>query len=145
MRIYFDTSLLLKVYVLETNSPAALAALRTENSPVPFTHLVELELRTAIRLKRGRGEITPTQQRAVLQTVEGDLAKGVLARPVYDLDSVYRRAETLSAKYAVSTMTRSADIWHVAAALEIGCYGFSSFDDRQRKLASLSKLKLFPA
>jgi len=144
MRIYFDTSALIKIYVREVNSPAALEILRTEKSPVPFSHLVELELRTAIRLKHGRGEITAAEQRAVLQTLESDLAKGVLARPDYDLDSVYRRAEALSAKHAAGTLARSADIWHVAAALEIGCTSFSSFDDRQRKLAALSKLKLLP-
>jgi hypothetical protein len=145
MRVYFDTSVLIKIYVLEVNSPAAWEILRAEKSPVPFSHLVELELRTAIRLKHGRGEITVAEQRAVLQTLEGDLAKGVLARPDYDLDSVYRRAEILSAKHAAGTLARSADIWHVAAALEIGCNAFSSFDGRQRKLAALSKLKLLPA
>ena len=144
MRTYFDTSILIKIYVREVNSPAAVEVLRAGMLPVPFSHLVELELRTAIRLKRGRGEITPAEQRAVLQTLEGDLAKGVLARPDYDLDSVYRRAEVLSAKHAAATLTRSADIWHVAAALEIGCIAFSSFDARQRKLATLSKLKILP-
>jgi len=144
MRIYFDTSALIKVYVLEVNSPVVVKILRAEKSPVPFSHLVELELRTAIRLKRGRGEITAAEQRAVLQTLERDLAKGVLSRPDYDLDSVYRRAETLSAKHAAATLARSADIWHVAAALEIGCSAFSSFDDRQKKLATLAKLKLLP-
>ena len=145
MRIYFDTSTLIKIYVREVNSLAAVEILRAERSPVPFSHLVELELRTAIRLKHGRGEITAAQQRATLQTLESDLAKGVLARPNYDLDSIYRRAEALSAKHAAGTLARSADIWHVAAALEIGCNAFSSFDDRQRKLAALSKLRLLPA
>ena len=145
MRIYFDTSTLIKIYVREVNSPAAVEILLAEKSPAPFSHLVELELRTAIRLKHGRGEITAAQQRATLQTLESDLAKGVLARPNYDLDSVYRRAESLSAKHAAGTLARSADIWHVAAALEIGCNAFSSFDDRQRKLAALSKLRLLPA
>lgn len=145
MRVYFDTSVLIKVYVREVNSPAAVAILQAEKSPVPFSHLVELELRTAIRLKRGRGEITAAQQRVVLQTMESDLAKGVLTRPDYDLDAVYRRAEALSAKHAAGTLARSADIWHVAAALEIGCVSFSSFDDRQRKLATLARLKVLPA
>ena len=145
MRIYFDTSTLIKIYVREVNSPAVVEILRAEKSPMPFTHLLELELRTAIRLKHGRGEITAAQQRAALQTLESDLAKGVLARPNYDLDSIYRRAEALSAKHAAGTLARSADIWHVAAALEIGCNAFSSFDDRQRKLAALSKLRLLPA
>jgi len=145
MRAYFDTSTLIKIYVREASSPAAVEILLAERPPVPFTHLLELELRTAIRLKRGRGEISATEQRGALQTLESDLAKGVLARPDYDLDSVYLRAEALSAKHAAATLARSADIWHVAAALEIGCSAFSSFDERQKKLAALCKLKLLPA
>ena len=115
------------------------------NNPVPFSHLLELELRTGIRLKHGRGEMTAAEQRGALKALESDLANGILARPDYDLDVVYRRAETLSAKHAASTLARSADIWHVAAALEIGCSAFASFDGRQRKLATLSTLKLLPA
>ncbi len=145
MRAYFDTSTLIKIYVREASSAAAVEILLAEKPPVPFTHLLELELRTAIRLKRGRGEISAAGQRAALQTLESDLAKGVLARPDYDLDSVYLRAEVLSAKHAAGTLARSAGIWHVAAALEIGCNAFSSFDGRQKKLAALCKLKLLPA
>jgi len=145
MKTYFDTSNLIKLYVLEENSPAALEIIRANKNPVPFSHLVELELRTAIRLKRGRGEITAPEQRASLQALESDLAKGILARPDYDLEAVYRRAETLSAKHAAATMARSADIWHVSAALEIGCKAFASFDDRQRTLAALAGLELMPS
>jgi hypothetical protein len=47
-------------------------------------------MRTAIRLKHGRAEITAAQMRAVLQTIERDLARGVLARPPCDLDSIFR-------------------------------------------------------
>ncbi len=145
MRIYFDTSTLIKLYVLEANSSAALEIIRANKNPVPFSHLVELELRNAIRLKHGRGEITASEQRASLQALDSDLAKGVLARPEYDLEAVYHRAETLSAKHAAATMSRSADIWHVAAAVEIGCKTFASFGDRQRTLAALAGLELLPA
>ncbi|NJL19435.1 MAG: type II toxin-antitoxin system VapC family toxin [Bdellovibrionaceae bacterium] len=139
MRVYFDTSSLLKVYVLEARSPAVLEILQTEKTPIPFTQLVELEMRTAIRLKHGRAEITASQMRAVLQTIERDLAGGVLVRPPCDLDSIFRHAETLSAKHAASTLARSADLWHVAAALEIGCPAFPrsmSAKEKSRRFAN---------
>jgi predicted nucleic acid-binding protein len=142
---YFDTSLLLKAYIREAGTPEALAIIQTGNPPAPFSHILEIELRTAIRLKHGRTEITAPEMRRALQTVESDLASGVLARPEYDLEAVYRRAETLSAKYAAATLARSADILHVAAALEAGCSSFASFDERQRKIAALAGLKLIPA
>jgi len=111
---------------------------------LPSVREWNLELRNAIRLKHGRAESSAATMRAALKALESDLAKGVLARPGYDLDSVYRRAETLSVKHAADTLARAADIWHVAAALEIGCEGFSSFDERQGNFAALAGLKLTP-
>ncbi|MEI6032789.1 MAG: hypothetical protein WCS65_00745 [Verrucomicrobiae bacterium] len=96
-------------------------------------------------MKHGRGESSAATMRGALQALESDLAKGILARPDYDLESVYRRAETLSAKHTAATIARAADIWHVGAALEIGCKAFASFDDRQRKLAALAGMELLPA
>ena len=50
MKFYFDTSILLKTYLAEPGTAEALALLRATSPPVPFSHLLELELRTAIRL-----------------------------------------------------------------------------------------------
>ncbi len=145
METYFDTSLLLKAYLLEAGTREALSIIQAEAPPAPFSHILELELRTAIRLKQGRGELTAAIMRAVLQTVEKDVASGVLVRPDYDLEAVYKRAEMLSARHAAATLARSADILHVAAAVEAGCAAFASFDVRQRKVATLAGLKLIPA
>lgn len=145
MKIYFDTTLLLKSYVPEIGSVEALALLEKHQHPVPFSHLLELELRTAIRVKHGRGEITAAEMLGTLQAVESDLAKGVLARPHYDLATVYHNAEAISAKHAASTLARSADIWHVAAALQSGCTTFASFDERQREVAERCRLQVIPA
>ncbi len=145
MKTYFDTSLLLPTYLAEPGTETALEIIRAESPPAPFTHLLELELRNAIRMKHGRGESSAATMRGALQALESDLAKGILARPDYDLEAVYRRAETLSAKHTPTTIARAADIWHVAAALEIRCKAFASFDDRQRTLAALAGLDLMPA
>lgn len=144
MKTYFDTSILLKVYVPEANTTEALKILHAETPPAPFSHLLELELRTAIRLKCGRKKISLGEMRRTLQAIESDLSDGVLVRSNYDVSEVFHRAEALSAKYAATTLARSADIWHIAAALEIGCIYFASFDDRQRKVASLAGMKIIP-
>ena len=145
MKTYFDTSLLLKSYVPEDGTPEALAVVREHEPPFPFSHLLEIELRTAIRVKHGRGEITAAEMRGALQALESDLANGVLARPDYDLEAVYLRAETISAKHAAATLARTADLWHVAAAVEAGCTAFASFDDRQRQAAQRCGLEVIPA
>jgi hypothetical protein len=144
MKTYFDTSLLLKTYIPEEGTPEAVAILREQENPSPLSHLLELELRTAIRTKHGRGEITAAEMRGTLQALESDIAKSILARPDYDLAEVFRRAEVVSCKHAAATLARSADLWHIAAALEAGCTAFASFDERQRKAAALSGLKVIP-
>jgi predicted nucleic acid-binding protein len=145
MDAYFDTSILLKSFVPEEGTPEVLEILRKHGGPFPFSHLLELELRTALRMKHGRGEITAGELRGALQALEKDLASGVLVRPDYDLAEVFRRAESLSAKHAVSTLARSADLWHVAAALQAGCTFFASRDARQRQVAGLCGLVLIPS
>jgi predicted nucleic acid-binding protein len=145
MKTYFDTSFLLPAYLPEAGTEMALKIIQANPPPAPFTHLLELELRNAMRMKHGRGEASAATMRGALQALESDLAKGLYARPDYDLETVYRRAEILSAKHTAATIARAADIWHVAAALEIGCKAFASFDGRQRTLAALAGLDLMPA
>jgi predicted nucleic acid-binding protein len=145
VKTYFDTSLLLATYLPEPSTDAALSILHATPAPVPLSHLLELELRTAIRVKHGRGEASAGTMRGALQALESDLAKGLLARPDYDLETVYLRAEAISAKHAVATLARTADLWHVASALEAGCTAFASFDERQRQAAELCGLEVIPA
>ena len=144
MKTYFDTGVLVKVYIREQNSPDAIALLSKVAPPIPFTHLHALELLTAIRLKRFREEITPREERSAIGMVQADLATRRLQLPNYDLIQVFHRAEVLSAKYAATVGTRTLDILHVAAALEAGCKEFVSFDERQRKVATKVRLAVMP-
>lgn len=144
LKTYFDTSLVLPTYLPEPGTEAALQILHETPPPIPFSHLLELELRTAIRVKHGRGDVSAATLRGALKALEGDLANGILARPDYDLEAVYLRAEEISAKHAAATLARSADLWHVAAALEGGCTAFASHDQRQRMAAELCGLEVIP-
>ena len=145
MKTYFDTSLLLATYLPEPRTDEALEILHSTTAPVPFSHLLELELRTAIRVKHGRGDVSAGTMRGALHALESDFAKGLLARPDYDLEAVFHRAESVSAKHAAATLARSADLWQVAAAMEAGCAALASFNERQRKAAKLCGLKVIPA
>jgi len=109
-----------------------------------FSHIHAIEIPNAIRLKRFRGEITKEEEAAAIRVFRGDVDAGRLARPDYDLAEVFIRAEGLSAKHSGNIGVRSMDILHVAAALECGCMGLASFDERQRKVAQLAGLKLVP-
>lgn len=144
MKAYFDTGVLVKAYAVEPGTPEALALILQVKPPVPFTHLHGIEIRNALRLKCGRGEITEAEMRAALRLLQDDIDAGRLERPTYELAGLFQRAESLSGKHAISTLARTLDILHVAAALEIGCEQFVSFDKRQRNVAVLERLKIIP-
>jgi len=57
-------------------------------------------------------------------------------------DTFFERARQLSKLTTAKMGTRTADVLHVAAALELGATHLYSFDQRQRKLAQTARLKL---
>jgi predicted nucleic acid-binding protein len=144
LNTYFDTGVLLKVYVQELNSAEAIALVSKFAPPIPFTHFHTIELFTAIRLKRFRAEINANEEKTAIQVLRADITNERLQLPDYDLLQLFRRAEVLSAKYAAIFGTRTLDILHVAAALEAECTEFVSFDERQRKVAAKERLTVVP-
>lgn len=144
MKAYIDTALFVKSFVLEADSAQAIQMLEKIGEPFAYSHLHELEIPNAIRLKRFRGEITKTQETAAIRAFHADVDAGRFERIDYDLADVFIRAEQLSAKCSAVTGTRSLDLWHVAAALAVGCDTFVSYDARQRKAAELSGLQVLP-
>ena len=141
---YFDTGVLVKAYVFERGTPEALALIRRVRPPIPLTHLHGIEIRNALRLKCGRSEITEVEMKASLRLFQDDINAGRLEAATYELAGLFQRAESLSNRHATATLARTLDILHVAAALEIGCTDFVSFDKRQRSLAGLEKLRISP-
>lgn len=106
----------------------------------PVTPLHELEMRSALRQKAGRGELTQTECDALIAQVESDLTTGVHERLSVSWPDVFATAETLSAAHGVGTLCRSLDTLHVALALEFGATEFCSFDLRQSRMAAAAGL-----
>lgn len=141
MSAYFDSGVLIKAYIREPNSPEAIALIRQETA-VSLTHFHEIEIRTALRLKRGRGEITEAHLKGALSDLKTDVEAGRFERPACDFSEVFRKAEELSGKHAAATLARTLDILHVATAVVIGANKFVTFDSRQAALATLAGLKV---
>lgn len=144
MIAYCDTAIIVKSYVFESNSPEAIALLEAAGIPLAFSHFHAVEIPNAIRLKRFRKEIALEQEAEALRAFQSDVDAGRLARPEYDLATVFIRTVALSAKHSSTLGTRTMDILHVAAALESGCRKFISFDERQRKIAAKEGFKVIP-
>jgi hypothetical protein len=145
LSVYIDTGILVKSYVFEANSPQAIAIIEAAGEPLVFSHFHGIEIPNAIRLKRFRGEITEAEEAEAIKVFQADIEAGRLARPGYDLEEAFKRAGMLSAQHSGTVGSRSLDILHVAAALECGCARLASFDERQRRIASLAGLQVSPA
>ena len=138
---YADTSFLVSLYLPDTHSPAAWAAMRSRPY-LYLTPLQDLELVNAIKLAVFRKLIRRTEAKAVLRDFELDRG-GLFALTPVPAES-YGRAEQLARRHSSVLGTRSLDILHVAAALFLKPDAFYSFDERQRKLAKAEGMRLIP-
>ena len=142
---YADTGVMVKGYVLESDSETAVSILDSLGEHLLYSHLHSIEIPNAIRLKRFREEITKAQESAATCAFLSDIESNVLTPCEYDLGEVFLLAERLSAKHSAILGSRSLDLLHVAAAIEAGATHFASLDVRQRKVAALNGLKILPA
>ena len=141
---YFDSGVLLKLYLSEPNSAQAVALVQEQGGLPPITALHRLEMKGAIGQKHGRGEITETERDAVLTNLESDLATGVFAAMSPAWPDAFAKAENLAAVHAATNLCRSLDTLHVALALELGATEFCTFDGRQAVMAKAAGLVVVP-
>jgi hypothetical protein len=144
MVAFADTGFIASLYLDETTSKAADAALGDKREPLPLTPLVALELRNAFNRAVQRGRITLAQREALWQDVEEDIATGFLVPTSVSASQLHDKARQLSDRHTPVLGTRSLDLLHVAAALILESKIFFSFDDRQRKAAASEGLKVKP-
>ena len=141
MKIYADTSFLVSLYSLDANSVAAAKTVKASVADRFVTILGELEVINAFGLRVFRKEVTAAQAQSSISDFEQDLRDGVFQLRGIP-DTVFERARQLSPHTTAKLGTRTADILHVAAALELDVDYLYSFDQHQRKLAQTIRLKL---
>ncbi len=144
MVAFADTGFIASLYLEESTSKAADAALGVKREPLPLTPLVALELRNAFNRAVQRQRITAAQRDALWQDVEADIASGFLVLTPVASAALHDSARELSDRYTPTLGTRSLDLLHVAAALLLDAEVFFSFDDRQRKAAASEGLNVKP-
>jgi predicted nucleic acid-binding protein len=105
------------------------------------TTLGELEVVNAFGLRVFRKEVSAVQAQESLADFEKDLRDGVLQLRRLE-ESFFERAQQLSRQTTAKLGTRTADLLHVAAALQLGADYLYSFDQQQRTLAHAVRLKL---
>lgn len=141
MKIYLDTSFVVSLYSSDVNFDTAARVMEASTGDRLITTLGELEVVNALSLRVFRKEVSAIQARASLDDFEKDVRDGVLQlRPLPE--QAFDRARQLSRQTTPRLGTRTADVLHVAAALELGADALFSFDKQQRRLARALRLKL---
>ncbi len=141
MKIYTDTSFLVSLYSPDANSAAAARTMLASSGERFVSVFGELEVVNAMGLRVFRKEVSAAQAQSSLKDFEKDLHAGVFQlRPL--TEQVFERARQLSHRTTAKLGTRTADILHVAAALELSVDYLYTFDHQQRKLAQAVRLKL---
>jgi predicted nucleic acid-binding protein len=141
LKIYVDTSFLVSLYSLDANSAVAVHTMQASRGDRFLSTLGELEVVNALELRIFRKEISHAQAQSSLDDFEKHLREGVFDIRGF-VDVFFDRARQLSRQTTAKLSTRTADLLHVAAALELGANYFYSFDQQQRKLAQAVRLKL---
>ena len=83
MDAYFDSAIIVKLYVRETTSPEAVQLVGGYVAPYWLTQWQDLEVKNAIRLKAFRKEITPEEMTRSIAAFEQDITTGRWQRPAY--------------------------------------------------------------
>jgi predicted nucleic acid-binding protein len=137
---YADTSLVVSYLTPDAKSQDAKALLLKTKNRVFVTEWTRLEFENAVNLRRFRGEATEADVNAWLADYETELAQGIFEQASLDYPAVIARARKLAAAHTHALGTRSFDIFHVAAALELSAAHFLTFDLRQAELARAAGL-----
>jgi predicted nucleic acid-binding protein len=143
LKIYTDPSFLVSLYSPDANSAAAAHTMQASTGDRFVTAFGELEVVNALGLRVFRKEVSAAQAQSSLIDFEKDLRDGILQLRGLP-EPVFERARQLSRQTTAKLGTRTADLLHVAAALELGVDCLYSFDQQQRKLAQTVRLKLNP-
>jgi predicted nucleic acid-binding protein len=142
LKVYFDTSVLLKLYSAEEDSLRAIALVESYGSPICFSGLQHAELRNALNRKCARKEISRQELRKTLKDLQSDIDDAVLLSPEIDWIGVFAEANRLIDKYALSTQCRTLDTLHVASALKLEVASIGTHDERQKVLARKAGLEV---
>jgi predicted nucleic acid-binding protein len=141
LKIYADASFLVSLYSPDANSAAAAQVLQASSGDRFVSVFGELEVVNAMGLRVFRKEVSATHAQSSLNDFEKDLRGGLFQlRPL--TEQIFERARQLSRKTTPKLGTRTADLLHVATALELSVEYLYTFDQQQRKLAETVRLKL---
>jgi predicted nucleic acid-binding protein len=152
MKYYVDTNFLVRMYLGLPGCEEAVEILNSRSGrrawPLPVTRLLRLEITNAMQRlvfesrSGGQWRVTPESASMGQADLERDLSDGVfLARSSLTLEDLEGEFESLVARYTAQEGFRTYDILHIAAARTLNCGKFLTFDEKAKRLATLTGMK----
>ena len=141
MKIYFDPSCLIALYLPEAASPRLRAFLGSHGQPLLVNSLQELEFRNAARQKVLRRDISATDLARCLAVFERDWVEGRIVRKTVAWEEVFPKAEAISRRLGLRQECRTFDLLHVAISAASGVRQFATLDSGQAEIARRAGLK----
>jgi predicted nucleic acid-binding protein len=152
MKVYADTSFLVKLLTQEPGTTTAVADYRRlGRPPVFFLPLHGLEIANAIRQRAfHQRRTTPSSERlsikrerdTSLALLNKYISRGAFVEISLNMDAAIERARRLSDKHTERLGCRGFDLLHVALALELECKDFLTADRIQASLARAKGLHI---
>ena len=135
MKPYFDTSVLIKSYVMEPRSEEAIENINQAGTGFPISHITTLEMTNALQLKVFRNEISQQAASRYLRAFESDIESGYMYYPSHDIGSIFLRAQKLS-------LDHSMEIPNLLSTRGIGpngsFYSTTYYDPSEMKIVSIN-------
>jgi predicted nucleic acid-binding protein len=145
MRVYADTSFLVRLVTEEPGTEAAMADYHRLGRPALFYLLLHsLEVANAVRQRAFYlRHSAPASERAAikretetaLNLISKFISRRVFIESSVDMERAIEVARSLSAKHTARLGCRGFDLLHVALALELECEAFLTADRIQGALA----------
>lgn len=152
MRVYADTSFIVRLIHPEADSPEAVAEFRRLGRPnLLFAPLHQLEVRNGIfqRAFHQKRSSSPEERRHAkrekehaLRLLDLFLTRGTFREVNTDSDFVFAQAIRLTITHSERTGAKSLDLLHIANAIELKAALFLTCDRKQASIAMAEGLNV---
>lgn len=142
MKTYYDTGILLKLYLNEADSTPVRQFVVEEGRALLVHAFHQAEMISAIQLKVFRQDCSRVQARSTLEHIESDRRENVLIETTIDWNQAWPMCFELSRNYSQFTGCRTLDTLHLACALITESEQFVTSDERQIRMAKKVGLKV---
>ena len=129
MVAYFDTSILVNVYIPQSTGTQNALDLVRQNAPVVMSEFGLTELKNAVRCFRFRNDINDQQLKTTLQAIDQDLQTQLYDERSLYWPAVYREAELIGDQLTIHFGIRTLDLMHLA--IHTSTTDFFTADQRQ--------------